>query len=164
MRNQIALLSILLLLSSTPFVQITPALGIDFRNTPNLQNPNTNLRGYLGGEGQSSNTNPLIEQFLLAWENYSNLTAMVDKSIVVGLMTNQTKAIKATVVSAGLDQGTMKSLVAKLDAAFDKESQASSYVLQAKPTLVNNMLNATDNQLRSFINEVEALQGKKMPQ
>lgn len=164
MRNQIALLSILLLLSSTPFVQITPALGIDFRNTPNLQNPNTNLRGYLSGEAQSSNANPLIVQFLLAWENYSNLTTMLDKSIVVGLMTNQTQAIKTTVVSAGLDQGTMKSLVAKLDAAFDKENQASSYVLQAKPALVNNMLNATDNQLRSFINEVQALQGKKIPQ
>ncbi len=89
---------------------------------------------------------------------------MADKSIVVGFMTAQTKAINATVISAGLEQGTTNSLVAKLNAAHEKASQASSFVLTVQPKLVDNMLNASDNQLGSFINQVQALQGKKIPQ
>jgi len=60
------------------------------------------------------------------------------------------------VSSADIPDGIKTGLLAKLDAAIAKNSEALAFILEGKNQQANNALNACSNQLGAFKNQVEA--------
>ncbi len=165
-QSKAASLVIAALLVVTPFLQISPAAAASLSDVRRLQKPSelSSFRAMINSQSSSSSSNQLIQAFETDWFNFGNLSSMWDRSIVDGFMTNQIKVLNASVTSSNLDSGTKNSLVAKLNAAFNKASTASGFILQGEPRQTDNMFHASDNVLNAFINQVQGLAGKKIPQ
>ncbi len=106
----------------------------------------------------------LLREFEEAFYKEANLTSVVDEAIVAGFMSNGIERLKTSVLGYKLDPGVENSLIMKLDNALERIEDTSTFVLEGKKKQAENMINASANILYSFINEVEALKGKKIPE
>jgi len=68
--------------------------------------------------------------------------------------------LKETVGSLNIKEGIRSSLLAKLADAEMKVDGAIQWIVQGRETAANNMLNAAENMLQGFVNEVQAQAGK----
>jgi hypothetical protein len=68
--------------------------------------------------------------------------------------------LKETVNSLNIKEGIRSSLLAKLADAEMKVDRAIQWIVQGRETAANNMLNAAENMLQGFVNEVQSQAGK----
>jgi len=93
----------------------------------------------------------------------ADITIVGKKGIVECIDTNLQDLVEA---ANGLDinKGIKNSLLSKLGNARSKNEDALKFIEDGKESQANNMLNAEDNIMNAFINEVEAQSGKKIPE
>jgi PKD repeat protein len=103
---------------------------------------------------------------LTAWNDLGSDTMTKTSQILLGKKAIVTQAgskldeLIAMINAMNLDKGIKNSLVQKLGNAKAKNTDALKFVDQTKETQANNMLNAEDNQMNAFMNDVKAQTGK----
>jgi|GEM_PF-5238680 len=118
-------------------------------------------------EGQEDNQKEiegLLREFEEVFYKEANLTSVIDEAIVVGFLTKGIGELKDHLLGYELNSGIKNSLVMKLNNALERAKDASRFVLEGRKKQADNMINASVNILSAFINEVEGLKGKKIPE
>jgi hypothetical protein len=90
----------------------------------------------------------------------ASLTLKATKRSMAEYIKLEIQWLQKTVNDLNIKQGTKDSLLAKLANAEMKVDQAIQWINQGRENPANNMLNAAQNILQAFINEVKAQAGK----
>lgn len=85
---------------------------------------------------------------------------LIGKKAIVTKIGMKLDEFIAVVNAMQFDNGIKKSLIQKLDNAKAKNDDALKFISQNKEKQANNMLNAEDNLMQAFTNEVDAQAGK----
>ncbi|TDA40315.1 MAG: hypothetical protein DSO07_09505 [Thermoproteota archaeon] len=148
-----------LLLSSI----VQPVFGSKSEKATSLDQ-NSLLDQKEGQEDNQKEIEELLREFEEVFYKEANLTSVIDEAIVVGFLTKGIEELRDHLLGYELNPGIKNSLVMKLNNALEKAKDASRFVLEGRKNQADNMINASANILSSFINEVEALKGKKIPE
>ena len=87
---------------------------------------------------------------------------IVGKGSIVAYIDTELQELINEVSALDINHGVKNSLLSKLENARSKNEDALKFIEDDKETQANNMLNAEDNIMNAFINEVEAQSGKKI--
>jgi hypothetical protein len=87
---------------------------------------------------------------------------IVGKISIVEYIDTELQDLIEEVNSMDITKGIKNSLLSKLENARSKNEDALKFIEDGKEKQANNMLNAEDNIMNAFINEVEAQSGKKI--
>jgi hypothetical protein len=103
---------------------------------------------------------------LTAWNDLGSDTMTKTSHVLIGkkaiVIQTGTKLdeLTATINAMNLDKGIRNSLTQKLENARTKNSDALKFIDQIKEKQANDMLNAEDNLMNAFMNDVAAQTGK----
>ncbi|WP_125670477.1 hypothetical protein [Candidatus Methanodesulfokora washburnensis] len=158
-RQILAVIMCALLLSSI----VQPVFGSKSEKATSLDQ-NSLLDQKEGQEDNQKEIEELLREFEEVFYKEANLTSVIDEAIVVGFLTKGIEELRDHLLGYELNPGIKNSLVMKLNNALEKAKDASRFVLEGRKNQADNMINASANILSSFINEVEALKGKKIPE
>ncbi|MBE0516330.1 MAG: carboxypeptidase regulatory-like domain-containing protein [Methanophagales archaeon] len=86
----------------------------------------------------------------------------VGKVSIVEYIDRELQDLIEEVNGVDITKGIKNSLLSKLESARSKNEDALKFIGNGKEKQANNMLNAEDNIMNAFINEVEAQSGKKL--
>lgn len=86
----------------------------------------------------------------------------IGKGSIVAYIDTELMELIEAIEDLDLTKGQKNSLLGKLEDARSKNGDALRFIEDGKEKQANNMLNAEDNIMNAFINEVEAQSGKKI--
>jgi len=89
-----------------------------------------------------------------------DLITVIGKKAIVQHIDTMLDELKNTLNAMNIAKGNKNSLMQKLENVQKKNGDALKFIDQNKETQANNMLNAEDNLMNAFINEVNAQTGK----
>jgi hypothetical protein len=158
-RQILAVIMCILLLSSI----VQPVFGSKSEKATFLDQ-NSLLDQKEGQEDNQKEIEELLREFEEVFYKEANLTSVIDEAIVVGFLTKGIEELRDRLLGYELNPGIKNSLIMKLNNALERAKDASRFVLEGRKKQADNMINASANILSSFINEVEALKGKKIPE
>lgn len=99
---------------------------------------------------------------ILISEVVGQLTVLATKESMIRYIIMETESLIDTVDAMTMLAGIKVSLISKLESALDSERSALASVLDGKERRANNMLECAETKLEAFIEQVEALNGKKL--
>lgn len=93
----------------------------------------------------------------------TSLTIIATKKSMALYIDIELEALKNSINKSDIHKGVKNSLFSKIDDAIKKKEQGLSHITEKREKQANNMLNACENVINSFINEVKAQKGKNVP-